>query len=148
MSKPSEELIYDRTQLDVDNATLKGQYNASDLNRVEKWCRYLADELNTLGYNISITTKTNWVQTDQRREAELERIRTNIKKIQQGYYYVTQIEANVDKWNWQKANNWELILNELYGLMFGMRNMYIYGGVSRGGEPLLWQNNFMHLFNG
>ena len=48
MSRPNEELIYDRTQADVDNDTPKGQYNPSDANRVETWCRYLADELNSV----------------------------------------------------------------------------------------------------
>lgn len=148
MSKPSEELIFDRTLSDVQQANLKGQYNASDLNRVEKWCRYLADELNAVGYNIVITTKVTWQQTDMRTAAEMERIRQNILKIMMGYHYISLIYNTAESFDYKKANRWELILNEIYGLMFGMQNMYVYGGVARGGEPLLWQNNFMHLYNG
>jgi len=148
MSKPTSQLIFDRTASDVRNATLKGQYNASDLNRVEAWCRYLADELNTLGYSITITTKTNWTASDMRDNTNMERIRQNILKIMRGYHWINPIYTPSITMNYQRANRYELILNEIYYLMFGMRNMYVYGGVARGGEPLLWQNNFIHLFNG
>lgn len=148
MSKPSEALIFDRTQADVRNATAKGQYNASDLNRVEKWSKYLADELNTLGYNITITSKTNWTSGEMRSNTQIERIRSNIQKIMQGYHWITKIYTASNTITYIRANNFEKILNEIYYLMYGMRNMYVYGGVARGGEPLFWQNNFIHTFNG
>jgi len=47
-----ESLIYDRTLSDITNLTSKGQYNASDLNRVESWTKYLNDKFNELGYRI------------------------------------------------------------------------------------------------
>lgn len=111
-------LIYDRTLADVTNKTFKGFYNISDLNRVEEWCRYLADELNAVGYNIQITTKTNWVQTDLRSAGEMERIRSNIKAIMQGYHYITTIDATANNFDYNKANNWEKILFEIYNLMW------------------------------
>jgi len=127
---------------------LSGQYNASDLNRVEEWCRYLADELNSVGYDIQISTKTNWVQTDMRTSAEMERIRTNIRALMTGYHYITNIYQNAEYFDYQKANNWEQILSEIYHLMFGMRNWYVYGGVARGGQPRLWQHRFRQLTKG
>lgn len=146
MNRPEQDLIFDRTQADVDNDEPKGQYNASDLNRVESWCVYLATELNNVGYNIQITTKTDWVQTDDRTAEEMERIRTNIKKIMDGYYSLTQIEPTAEQFDWRKANNWERILNEMNSFMFGMRNWYVYSGVSNAGQPRLWQNRFRHFF--
>lgn len=139
-------LIYDRTQTDVTNRTWKGYYNAEDLNRVESWCRYLADELNSVGYNINITTKTNWTQTDMRTASEMERIRTNIRSIMQGFHYITTINSNADNFNFSKANNWEKILNEIYNLMLGMENWYVYSGVGSSGQRRLWQNRFRHNF--
>ena len=141
-------LIFDRTITDVENATLKGQYNASDLNRVEEWCDYLKTELNTAGYPISFTTKTNWTQSDMRTANEMERIRTNIKKLMQGFYYLTNIESNAEHFDYIKANNWEKILYEIYYLYFGTANYYVYGGIATGGEPLLWQHRFMQLTQG
>ena len=141
-------LIYDRTQADVTNKTDKGYYNTSDLNRVEEWCEYLADELNRVGYNINITTKTDWTSADLRTASQMERIRTNIKKIQQGYHYITTIYSNAENFDWQKANNWEKILDEIYNLMKGMENWYVYAGVSNAGQNRLWQHRFREFYSG
>lgn len=141
-----DNLIYDRTQSDVTNKTDKGYYNASDLNRVEEWCRYLADELNAVGYSITITTKTNWTTTDLRDASNMQRIRDNIRKIMNGYHFITKIYASVDSWNYTKANRWEKILFEIYNLMWGMEDWYVYSGVSNSGQNRLWQNRFRHYF--
>lgn len=147
MSEPTEKLIYWRTQNDVAEANLLGQYNSNDLNRVESWCRYLADELNARGYSINITTKTNWTQYNLRDQYNMNRIRSNIKAIMDGFHYLTQISNNVNNWDWQKANNWEKILYEIYILMHGMTNWYVYCGVANGGQPRLWQHRFRDYHN-
>lgn len=123
-----------------------GFYNSSDLNRVESWCRFLADELNAVGYNISINTKTNWAQTDMRTASEMERIRTNIKAIMNGYHYITNIENNAENFDYIKANNWERILFEIWNLMIGMQDWYVYGGVANGGQNRLWQHRYRDFY--
>lgn len=137
-----DSLIFDRTQSDVTNKTSKGYYNASDLNRVESWCRYLADELNSVGYNINITTKTTWSSSDLRSASEMERIRQNIKKLMTGFHSISGIYANNDNWNYIKANRWEKILYEINNLVEGMEGWYVHSGVSNAGQPRLWQNRF------
>lgn len=141
-----DKLIYDRTQTDLINKTYKGYYNATDLNRVETWCRYLADQLNNAGYNINITTKTNWLETNMRTANEMERIRTNIKKIMTGFHYITTIYSNAENFDYIKANNWEKILHEIYNLLWGMTDWYVYSGVSNAGQNRLWQNRFRRYF--
>ena len=141
-------LVFDRTLEDVTSATWKGQYNADDLNRVEDWCKYLKEQLATLGYTVNITTKNDWATTDMRTAAQMERIRTNIKKLMQGYYTALTIASNAEKFDYIKANNWEQILNELYNYMYGMRNWYVYGGVANGGQPRLWQHRFREFYGG
>lgn len=141
-----DNLIFDRTQQDVTNKTEKGYYNTSDLNRVESWCRYLADELNNVGYNINITTKTNWVSTDLRTASEMDRIKNNILAIMTGYHWLTQIYANNNNWNWNKANRWEQILDEIFHLLWGMEDWYVYSGVANAGQNRLWQNRFRHYY--
>ena len=140
------ELIYDRTQADVTNGTFKGYYNTSDLNRVESWCRYLADELNAVGYSISITTKTNWTSSDLRSASQMERIRTNIKALMTGFHYITTIYSNANNFDYKKANNWEKILNEIFYMLWGMENWYVYSGVSNSGQNRLWQHRFRQYF--
>ena len=146
MNSPQENLVYDRTQTDVDNDTWKGQYNPSDLNRVEEWCEFLASELSNVGYSISITTKTNWQNSDMRTATDMERIRSNISKIMQGYHYLTTIASNAEYFDWIKANNWEQILDEINKLMYGMENYFVYSGVANSGQPRIWQNRFRHYY--
>lgn len=55
-----ESLIYDRVLSDITNLTSKGKFNASFLNRVESWTKYLNGKFNELGYrteNIKIYSK-------------------------------------------------------------------------------------------
>lgn len=139
-------LIYDRTQADVTNNRLKGQYNWTDLNRVEKWCKYLADELTALNIPVSITTKTDWTTTDMRTTADMTRIKNNIVTLCNKYTYITRPYSNVTPWRYTTANRWEKVLDELRQFLASQEDMFVYGGVAYGGEPLLWQNNFMHYY--
>lgn len=140
------DLITNRTQADVTKRTWRGLYNASDLNRVEEWCRYLADELTDKGYPISITTKTDWTSLPLRSSSEMERIRSNIKKIRDGFHQISTIYANADNFNCLKANNWEKILSEQYTQLVGMEDYYVYSGVARSGQPRVFQNRFRHFY--
>lgn len=140
------ELVFDRVKADLTNGSWKGQYNASDLNRVEYWCRYLADKLNELGYSINITTKINWVSSDMRTDAEMERIRSNIQKLMTGFHWITKIYTYANTINYDRANRYEKILFEIYNMLAGMNNWYVYGGVANGGQPRLWQHRFRQFF--
>lgn len=146
MSEPMEELIYWRTQQDVTNQTLIGEYRAEDLNRVESWCRYLADELIAVGYNINITTKTDWTKYDLRDYYNMERIRQNILSLMRGFRYITPIYNTVNNFDYIKANRWEQILNEIFHLMWGMEDWFVYSGVARAGQSRLWQHRFRQFF--
>ena len=138
-------LIFDRTQADVEAKNAKGQYNASDLNRVESWCDYLASTLTAYSYPISIVTKTNWTASDMRYASEMERIRKNIQKIMNGYHYLTQIKPNAEFFDYVKANNWEQILYEINSMLEGMKNYQVYSGVSSSGQRRMFQNRFRHF---
>lgn len=48
-------LIYDRTQVDVYSQTLKGRYKKDDLNRVEEWTQFLVELLAGYGYHAEYT---------------------------------------------------------------------------------------------
>lgn len=147
-------LVYDRTTSDVNYArqnqssetSLKGAYNYTDLNRVEEWCRKLADDLNAVGYSISITTKTDWTQDDFPTYSNMERIRQNILKIMRGYHYQTKIYNTVNGFDYRYANNWEKILSEIYDMIRGMENWYVFSGVANSGQNRLWQNRFRKLY--
>lgn len=135
-------LIYDRNETDLINNTDKGQYTYTDLNRVETWCRYLADLLNDYGYTVSIATKTNWLETDYHYSEDMERIRSNINTLKQAYFSFTRIPENLEYMTYQKANDIEKILDEIEKILSYMENNFTCCGVADCGQSRLWQKRF------
>lgn len=139
------ELIYDRTQADVDNRTSKGYHNYTDLNRIESACKELATLLTSYGYPVYITTKTNWTMTDKRTESEMERIRKNVKALKDVYYSASgtpAVPSTLNPITWQKANNIEKILYHIDLLIQGMKQVFVYSGVAGAGQNRVWQQRF------
>ena len=115
--------ITDRTADDVAYARQhrssatdnKGALNASDLNRIEGDCRYLADQIAAYGYSISITTKTDYAMSGWPAQAQLNRIRDNIEALQAAYYTLAgsptmDFTTSID---WQDVNDIEQNLQNL-----------------------------------
>ena len=140
-----DKLIYDRTELDIKNKTNKGYHNISDLNRVEEWCRYLADLLTSYNYRITITTKTNWKMTDIRTVSEVERIRKNVEILKNAYYNIPRdivVPNNLNPINISKANDIEKILFKINEMIESMENNFIHSGVANAGQNRVWQQRF------
>lgn len=132
-----EELIFDRKQSDLVNDTPKGNYNITDLNRVEMWCRYVADLLTSYAYPVQITTKTDWQMEDMPTNTEMERIRTNIGKIKEAYYSLTstpELPSTINPIDIQKANNIEKILYDIDLLIKNMEASFLFCGTFYAGE--------------
>ena len=135
-------LIFDRTQYDVNYAkqnqsrksNLKGAYNYSDLNRVEEWCEYLATTLTNYRYPVTITTKTDWNDTDFPTQAHLERIRSNVQAIKQAYYSATNTPSSLSHITYQQANDIEKILFEINTNLKNMIAAFFYSGEIYAGE--------------
>lgn len=129
-----DSLIYDRTSTDIANKTTKGLWNYTDMNRVESWCQYLATELTSYNYPVTITTKTNWARSSKRTSADMERVRSNIKKLKDAFYSFTNIYSNAEDFDYLKANNWEKILHEIDELYEKMKAEFLYSGTFYSGE--------------
>jgi len=114
------DLIFDRTQSDLNNNTAKAFYNYNDLNRIEEWCEYIEGELNTYHYYCNIIIKTNWTIYDMPTVSEIERIRNNVNTLKQAYYSFTNIPTSLENMTIQKANAVEKILFEINDLIFKM----------------------------
>lgn len=97
-----DELIYDRTQVDVANLTAKGYYNLSDLKRITEWVKFLSDE-----FGLGLTT-TEYSLGDLVDIAEL---LANIDAIRTGHAWSwTPAVPTATAWNYVKANAVEKIL--------------------------------------
>lgn len=108
-----ENLIYDRTEQDLLDKTDKAYIDYVDLNRIEGACQELASAL-----GISIETKT-WQITDYRTQAEMDRLRDNLKLIQDSYYRIQSIPSvpsTIKYTSINEANNIEKMIYETYQL--------------------------------
>ena len=136
-----DSLIHDRTQADVDYALmleresihtdddLRGAYNISDRSRVGGAVNYIAAlmRLTTAG-----AVKSDWVQTDIVRAEHNASIIQCLKMLKQAMLYsgaeTVEIPADLDKLSYQKANDIERILHDMYGVYMRMNAFFVGDG--------------------
>lgn len=127
------ELIYDRTQADVNRVKdlaakgkaglwtaaersewlsgMKGAYTYKDFNRVESAVAEIAKML-----GVTVTTVTNWTETSVLKEADTQRYLANIRKLRticQGLTNTPATPESLRRMNYVTANNIEKILADL-----------------------------------
>lgn len=129
-----ENLIFDRTQNDLEQKTPKSYYNYTDLNRIETWCEYLANLLTSYSYPVSITIKKNWTMSDLPNANDMERIRGNVNGIKTAFYAYTDVPENLNYMTIEKANDIEKILSELDFLTKNMISSFRYSNTFNSGE--------------
>lgn len=125
--------ITDRSQLDIDERTAKGFINASDMERVETTTELIA------GYiAVPVTVKKNWKIGDLPRVSDFKRIRDNVEKIRSGYVIRADTpETPVQPLNtWQKWNDLEQILYDIFWIYFNNLNNKDYCGEISAGEEI------------
>lgn len=129
-----ENLIFDRTQSDLEESTSKGFYNYTDLNRVEAWCEYLANLLTSYSYPVSVAIKKNWTISDLPNVNDMERIRSNVNVLKTAFYAYTEVPENLEYMTIEKANAVEKILSEINKLIKNMCNEFRYSNTFNSGE--------------
>lgn len=92
------------TEVVATNAT-KGAYNYSDLNRVERSVREIAEKL-----GLTLITKTDWTMWDVPRVSDMERYINNIRLIRNALGSNIALPETGDRFTYSDANNIELIL--------------------------------------
>lgn len=125
--------VIDRTQEDVEHKTPKGYINASDLERVESNAELIA------GYiAVPISVKKDWKTGDLPRVSDFNRISDNVEKIRSSYV----IRADTPKTpthplnTWQKWNDIERILYDVFWIYFNNYNNKDYCGEISAGEEI------------
>lgn len=118
----------------------RGTYTYNTLNRVESAVRDLAAVLTSYGYNVKVSTKTNWGAQDYFNEENLQRYLENLDTLKNVFYtYATTpiTPLLVDMFFIDAANSIEKILFDIEDLITklskGFRKM---GTFSMGGRYL------------
>lgn len=136
--------ITDRTRADVnfadarpDNAAPnKGALNYQDLNRIESNCSYLAGQISSYGYDISITVKTDWTMQDFPYRGEVDRIRGNVDTLLDALYRLPG-SPEIKYWDsldWNDANSLEQNILNLDILLQRMAAVFLRCGDAHGGD--------------
>lgn len=136
--------VYDRLQSDVVEKTDKGYLNASDLNRIEFNCRYLADTLDSLGYNIVLVTKVNWLRTDMPWISDIERIKDNVLRLIDVFCnaeYSPDLPADLTRLTHLKLNDIEKNLYDIKQNLDNMLKIVRYSGTFYSGGTHYGVNN-------
>ena len=104
--------VFDRSATDITNRTAKAYLNATDLERVGKDCNYLAFEL-----RLTLATKSAWEITDFPTLTYLDAIIANVSTLRNactGLPETTPAVPTSPLNSWQKWNDIEQILNDIY----------------------------------
>ena len=137
------DLITDRTESDVLLGNEKGTYSYADLNRVESAVTQIAEQITTLGFALSLQTKTDWSLPGDfyvkswPTESQMKRYLQNIAEIKKLFIIPTQIPETMEKLDWNGANNIEKVLQIAFSRIMGIKQSYRYSGEIYAGEEIL-----------
>lgn len=136
-------LITDRTESDSLLENEKGTYSYADLNRVELAVSQIAEQITTLGFALSLQTKTDWSLPENfsvktwPTESQMIRYLQNIADIKKLFIIPTQIPETMEKLDWAGANNIEKVLQVAFSRIAGIKQSYRYSGEIYAGEEIL-----------
>ena len=155
-----DSLIFDREQADVDaaaqlrqkvashtatpaemtrwlNSDLKGTYNASDLDRVERAVRYLDEELAAYGYAAgTIGRPEEWTKEDFPTESDMQRYLKNLRALRNTLRVLAttpDIPASMAFFGFAGANDIEKMLFDIDRLISWMLASFRHCGTFNSG---------------
>jgi len=156
-----ETLITDRTQADVAYAAylnakvweeftaeeindwrsgLKGTYNFTDLNRIGEAVLYIASRLDTAGYHVSVSPRTDFdedtIEPPNEIEAQLSAVRAlrNVIAIPSS---TAALPADMDRLKWDEANAIENLLKVIDEYLSNLMEEYFHCGQITCGQ--IWE---------
>ncbi|MCI8387504.1 MAG: hypothetical protein HFE63_03440 [Clostridiales bacterium] len=143
-------LIYDRTQADVEEAkllrgnvliSLRGCYNVADMNRVTAAVSELAAQLNLAGYGVSVSVR-EYSLGELIRKSDWRKYLANVQALRDAYYVradTPELPKPTDRRSIEGANAIERTLYDISVLVDCMKASYRKCGTFAAG------NNAVHL---
>lgn len=148
MPRQLDDLVFDRAQADVErvktltqkmidgtandaernewlSGSMKGSYNASDLNRVGAAIEYLTEALYSMGYNVPTVPKDDWTETDIPMQSQMDIYINNIQLLRDILPYVAPDAPDApENLTFEQANNIEEILYTLESVLLAMQENF------------------------
>ena len=129
---PEEQAVWDSGRASL---------NATQLNRVEEWTQYLAQQLRNAGYIINVSaTETTWSDGDLIYQADIDRIRHNVTALRDGYFAIPEWREILDgkKLGMEQSNALEWDLQQCYNWLQAMQSVFMYSGQANTACGLNW----------
>lgn len=131
----NEKIVCTDGNLQCRNGVVKGSYNAEDLNRVGAAVYYVAAILNSVGYAITPTVRTDWQKSDIFYLSDLQNYLDNIEALRNRLMiWQTTPPTPPDFNHYQRANDIEKIILDVYEILQNMISQYQYCGTFYCGE--------------
>ena len=116
--------------------TMRGAYNAWDMNRVGEAVNYIGARLAAVGYSINWTAKTDWTDEDIPTPAQLAdylaHVRT-VRGILTVYTTTPQVPEDMELLTYTEANDIERILADVDDLITKMIAAFRHSGATVSG---------------
>ena len=134
------EFVTDRTKSDVLLGTEKGQYGATDLNRVESAVAELCVLAKNLGVSKQLFVKTDWGMPGEfsaeqwPTKNQMERYLSNVWFLCETVELAANLPVSMEKLNWDGANQIEEALSQVYERIRKTIKMFRYSGEIFSGE--------------
>lgn len=111
-------------------ATMRGAYNASDLNRVGQACAYLYDLISGYGYDIPgyVQLRTDWTLYDVPTQSEMSTYINTVRSFKSLWSAITDVPSSMDHISHNDANNIERLLREVDKQIELVSSIYIRSG--------------------
>lgn len=116
---------------------LRGAYNAADLNRVGEAMAYVAERLNSHGYSVKLSVKTDWDVTDWPDERSMAQYLADLSKLRRAlstFSTTPPVPADMEDLTLDEANDIEKILQDVDQLLTLAMQAWFYSGDLYGGE--------------
>lgn len=116
-------------------ADSKAAYNASDLNRVGNALNYVCGRLNANGFDLSVSAKTDWEETDIPTVAQMLTYKEHIESVRSAVSYPAGAPTvpDMNGLNYAGANNIENILLLADSLIDKLIQTFIHSGTTFSG---------------
>ena len=114
------------------STSMKGSYNATDLNRVGQAIKYVENQLHAYGYTIHTTPKTDWTMDDIPTLEQLNHVIADVQTCRNKLSLPSStpsVPVSMELFNYEKANDIEKILKQVYeSLMKIVEGMIYFSG--------------------
>lgn len=120
-----------------NSGTLKGSYDASDLNRVGAAMNYVSARLEEFGYTVSVSPKTDWLDKEWPAPDSMKKYLDDLAELRSKFALMESTPAvpgDMEQLTYTEANNIEKILEDIDLLLTKSAKSWFFCGDLYSGE--------------